>query len=111
MREEIKPEIKQSCLVFAKKPVTGNATWKNKQVFSRDDKERVPTIFEYDGGGFQITIFVGHIFHLNEWTMNCRQLGIFEQSLKATEAEEAAREAIDICREKCWRIYQLLQKV
>lgn len=105
MREKLKPEIKESCFAFSKILSASGATWKNVQSYSRNDTERVPTIFETEIGGYRISIIVGHIYYPNTWIMNCYELGFKEKQLKCVTAEDAAQLAIYHCKEKIQKLY------
>jgi hypothetical protein len=106
MREDIKPEIKQSCFDFAKSPiVAGGVTWKNASSHSRDDLERVPNVFTTEIGGCRITIVIGHIDWPNTWIMNCHELGIVQKSLLCSTAIAAAQLAVLHCKEKVQKLH------
>jgi hypothetical protein len=101
MREELKPEIKEGCLAFAKHMLAAGVAWKDDTTFSRDDKERIPTVFSCSIDGLRISIIAAHIYYPNQWIFNCRNLGYDEQLLKGiTDAKEAAEAAVKKCRDR-----------
>ena len=105
MKEELKVEIKQSCFAFAKTLLAAGAFWKDGTTYSRNDKERVPTIFRTEIGGCNISIIVGHIYYPNTWIMNCHELNIKEKTLQCVTAEEAAQWAVFHCKEKVQKLH------
>lgn len=105
MREELKHEIKQSCIAFANMLLTAGATWKDATSYSRMDTERVPTVFETEIGGCRISVIVGHIYYPNTWIMTCYELSIKEKTLKCVTAEAAAQLAIFHCKEKVQKLH------
>jgi len=106
MREELKPEIKQSCLEFAKVPVTAGITWNDVTSYSKYDAEKVPTTFETKIGDCRILIIMGHIHYPNIWIMNCHDLNIKEKMLQCVTAEEAAHLAISYCKAKVQKLHE-----
>ena len=105
MREELKPEIKQSCFAFANLLLAAGATWKDVTIYSRNDTERVPTIFETEIGGCRISIVIGHIYYPNIWIMNCYELNIKEMVLQCVTAEEASHLALFHCKNKIQKLH------
>lgn len=105
MKEDLKHEIKQSCVAFANTLLTTGAIWRDATSYSRNDTERVPTIFETEIGGCRISVIVGHIYYPNTWIMNCYELNIKEKTLKCVTAESAAQLAIFHCKEKVQKMH------
>lgn len=103
MKTEIKFEIEQSCLAFAKVLLTDGVTWKIAPTHSRN---RVPSIFESKIGDCDISIVVGHIYYPNTWIMNCPELNIKEKELQCVTAESAAELAISHCKKKIQKMYK-----
>ena len=62
--------------------------WKDVTSYSRDDKERRPTIFELRlGEYFRVVICYSHIYYKNEWI--CSFYGAFEHAqLKMKKYED-----------------------
>ena len=105
MREELKLEINQSCFAFANVLLAAGATWKNATTYSRNDTERVPTVFETEICGCRISIIIGHIYYPNTWIMNCYELNIKEKVLQCVTAETAAQLAIFHCKDKVQKLH------
>lgn len=110
MKEELKPEIKQSCFTFANNLTAHGAVWEDITTYSRGVEERVPTIFETNVGGCRITIVVGHIYYPNTWIMFCKELNISEKLLPGVTAYEAAQYAIFHCKEKVENMHKAFSK-
>ena len=94
----MKNELKESCIEFAKNPITDGIAWKDVTTYSRSDVERIPSVFRVEIGGCTISIISGHIYYPNSWIMNCNKLGVKEVLLKCVKAEDAARLSIDYCK-------------
>ena len=106
MREQIKPEIKKSCFDFKASPKVLGVQWEDISSHSRGDTERVPNVFAAKiTDDLQICISRGHYFSSNTWTYTCYGLGINDKMLKAETAEDAAIEAIKICKQKAEKWY------
>ena len=105
MKEELKVEIKQSCFAFANTLLAAGASWKDVTSYSRDAKERVPTIFRTEIGCCTISIIIGHIYYPNTWIMNCYELNIKEKTLQCVTAEAAAQLAVFHCKEKVQKLH------
>jgi hypothetical protein len=101
MKREIKPEIKNGCLAFAKHMLAAGVEWKDTTTYSRDDKDRIPTVFSCSIAELRINIVAGHIYYPDQWVFNCRNLGFDEIELKGiTDAQEAAEAAVKKCRDR-----------
>lgn len=105
MKEELKVEIKQSCFAFANTLLAAGVSWKDGTSYSRDAKEKVPTVFRTEIGGCTISIIVGHVYYPNTWIMNCYELNIKEKSLQCVTAESAAQLAVFHCKEKVQKLH------
>jgi hypothetical protein len=105
MIEELKLEIKQSCFAFANVLLAAGASWKDATNYSRNDTERVPTIFRTEIGGCTISIIIGHIYCPNTWIMNCYELNIKEKMLQCVTAEAAAQLAVFHCKDKIQKLH------
>jgi hypothetical protein len=105
MIEELKLEIKQSCFAFANVLLAAGASWKDATNYSRNDTERVPTIFRTEIGGCTISIIIGHIYCPNTWIMNCYELNIKEKTLQCVTAEAAAQLAVFHCKDKIQKLH------
>jgi hypothetical protein len=104
MKEELKFEIKQSCVAFANVLLAAGAVWKDITNHSRNAVEKVPTVFETTIGECRIRIVVGHIYYPNTWIMNCYELNIKEKTLQCVTAEAPAQLAVFHCKEKVQRL-------
>jgi hypothetical protein len=78
--------------------------WKDCTSYSRNDKERKPTIFELKlPSGLRISIVNGHIYYKGQWIMHCFDIGIDTHPLNVKTQEEAQEKAIKTVRTKIKR--------
>lgn len=55
--------------------------WRDTTTYSRDDKERNPTMYSIKYGHLDICITCGHIYHRGEWVLHCFSIGIDTQPI------------------------------
>ncbi len=61
--------------------------WKDASSYSRNDKERIPTVWELKVGGLRIVVH--RIIHYPEWYVSCYNLNIENKCLYTDDVEEA----------------------
>ena len=61
--------------------------WKDISSYSRNDKERTPTVLELRVDGLRIVIH--RIIHYPEWYVSCYDLNIEDKCLYTEDLEEA----------------------
>lgn len=79
------------------------ANWIDTTSYSRNDKKREPTTWNYRNDFISIYVVRGHRFNPDEWVFHCRELNINTQSLglsKTVNIETAQQLALNIIRNK-----------
>jgi hypothetical protein len=93
-----KQENKESENAVALSSLLGN--WKDETNYSREDKNRVPTLWTTDIGGLRIVVTCGHIYYKGIWIMHCHRIGIESKVLYVDTKEKAQIKAIQIVKQK-----------
>lgn len=72
--------------------------WKDGTSYSRNVKERIPSVWELQFDGMRIAVH--RIIHYPGWYVSCFELGINNKSLFEDNVEKAKKEALKIILEK-----------
>lgn len=78
-------------------------TWHDSTTYSRDDKNRVPSCWDYKTEKLRITVLNDHRDFPDRWVMHCHQLGMNTVLLKAqieTPVAEVQATAIRIVKRR-----------
>jgi len=98
--EQENSRLQESCLEFAKVLLAAGAVWKDSTSHSRGDR-KIPTSFSTSFGICKVFITCAHRDYSPEWVFYCYELGFQTKSIgKGLTAQEAAAQAVAICREK-----------
>lgn len=75
--------------------------WKDITSYSRNDTERIPSVFEAKNGHLSICVLNSHRDYRPEWVMHCVELRIDTRHLPhAKTADEAKKEALTVVYER-----------
>ncbi len=86
--------------------------WNDCTNYSRNDKERIPTVFEVKfPSGLRITILKGHIYYKDKWVMHCFNVSIDTHPLNVETQKEAEIKALMIVKTKVKQWYDELKEV
>ena len=76
-------------------------TWNDITSYSRNDAERIPSVFEAKSGHLSICVLNSHVDYRPGWVMHCDVLRINTRHLPhAKTAEEAKKEALTVVYER-----------
>jgi len=99
--------IEQSCIDFAKNPVTDGIEWKDVTSYSINDKKRIPTEFFTKIGICRILIVKDISYGENAWCCYSNELRLNAEYIdRNIPAEQAAIMAIAMCRDKVVALYK-----
>lgn len=105
MKSNLTNDEKLQCIEFKKiQEVAGK--WRNEQTYSRDDTERIPTMFSIKIADVRVSIIREHVHYPDKWIMSCDAIaGSRHVVLKAKNPVDAAKEALSICHDTCLNRY------
>lgn len=72
--------------------------YKDVTNYSRDDKERKPSILENDVNGIMFRVHK-HIYCGDQWFLTCKELAIEQERLHTEDMEEAKKLGVERMRE------------
>lgn len=72
--------------------------YKDVTSYSRDSKERKPSILENNVNGIMFIVHK-HIYYGDQWLLTCRELDIEQERLHTEDMEEAKKFVIERMRE------------
>lgn len=67
--------------------------WKDATSYSRNDSERIPTVWELELGEYTIMVH-RHIYYKDTWLLTCREMGVDKINLNTDAIEKAQTIAI-----------------
>lgn len=88
--------------------------WKDATSYNKYEKNPRPTVFALDTGYVRISIVWGHIYHPNEWVMNCHTLGLdcYVLGIDSYDGiDDAKRRAVHLVKIYLSRMIQSIEKL
>lgn len=75
--------------------------WKDITPYSRNDTDRIPSVFEAENGLLSICVLNSHVNYRPEWVMHCDALLINTRHLPHARTEDQAKkEALTVVYER-----------
>lgn len=111
--EILSPEMKASCLAFAKNLTAGCVKWKDNTSNRQGDSEHVSTNFVTYIAGIRISVHIGSRLHdITDYCyVNCLSLNIEHYRLQGNTAEEVTTMAIEHCKEKVEELHKAFRNL
>lgn len=87
------------------------AKWKDKSIYSKCDKDRIPTFLLLEEDYITLYIHREILYAPNQWFVSCREMHLDNRGLKSKDIEKAKLEALRIVIKHFKKVSQSLEKL